>query len=172
MQAFYPQPRGRPRNNATWNTRIGRWVQTTPPMLPQQVNPVIARAVNFIAEAQRKAAIEKEAQERAEKLAAENIVAEAAAIAAAAERTRNLREQERLNAPRRYALSLDTKRCPVYYFDVHGNFRQLHHEPVANKPTAPCKPTIHKKNKVRRVRMCGPSKEHNLATDESEYISE
>ena len=101
MQAFYPQPRGRPRNNATWNTRIGRWVPTTQPMLSQQVKPVIARTANFIAEAQRKAAIEREAQERAEKFAAETEVAEAAAAAAAAERTRKLREQERLDATRR-----------------------------------------------------------------------
>lgn len=115
-------------------------------------------------ERERRIAEEKDKEER------EAREAETARIAQE-EALKKQREQERLDAPRRYAASLwGTEGAPVYYFDIDGNFQQLGKE----RPRRPLSPPKRPKKRVRRVVdrwVCGPSEKYQLEAGESELVT-
>ena len=179
-------PRGRPRKNCDWVDGVG-WVQRAGtgaslpsvaiarpviarPVIARPViaRPVIARPVVADEAAVEEARVAKEEAARAEQERVE--LARKAAI-----------ERERLEAPWRYALSLQCNLMrtraeppPIYYFDVKGNFCELGKEP--KEPSCP-RDYIKKKKKTKRTglyRVVGPrqTKSGWLSAGESEYLSD
>ena len=151
-------PRGRPRKDCDWVDGRG-WVkragaaQALPPSTayPAARRTVIAQPIDVAA--LRKA--QEEAAERARQ-AEEDAKARAIAEQERVVRERRAREEEeRLAAPRRYALQLQYdnmryqrggKACPVYYFDTHNRFCELHKEEHERAPA----PVIVKKKKKKK----------------------
>ena len=108
---------------------------------------------------------QKEKEEQEAREANARLVAQEKALA-------QRREQERLDAPRRYAANLwGTNGAPVYYFDTDGCFQELgkerprRHKPLMEPPRS--------KKRVRRVVdrwVYGPNDEYNLEAGECELV--
>lgn len=183
--------RGRPRKGHHWVPFIG-WVPDSRPLtLPSAACPpsyggrqAAVPAVRFASSVPTQAAHDarirreealQEQQERAlaeQKERQEQEAREAEGRRIAQEETiKKRREQERLDAPRRYAASLwGSGGAPVYYFDTDGCFQQLGKE----RPRRSLEPPARPKKRVRRVVdrwVYGPSEKYQLEAGESELVT-
>ena len=167
----FPKPRGRPRKDAVWNYCTGKWDPIAPQRVQSLPPPYFCEA-RHDAIAKAKEVELKRKQDEAVEL--ERKLQEEAELKRKRDEENELRKKEeaRLNAPKAYAERYAYLNCPVYYFDTLGTFQELGQERVAR--AAAVKATINKAERPRKrrgfIRVTGPSED--LASGESEYLSE